>query len=211
MLFCDIICLNKGGTARSAPHSNFPPIEPMDNTQTNSTKEIVVRFTIPEGTNFDIKSGAGSVRLNKNDYMRQLLIDKTNNDLSYTVFDQYQYMIQQSKERDEITICDRWKEPDGQGLINFANDIGPRPSMNHVIAMQWGYQSNRLEESLVYSPSTVKWAISQANSKVSEVAKERIQKVSSMLSDGSTIKEIAEEFGTSENKVQFFIHSLGLN
>lgn len=32
-----------------------------------------------------------------------------------------------------IGICDRWLEPDGVGILNFIEDMGPRPSLNHTI------------------------------------------------------------------------------
>ena len=32
-----------------------------------------------------------------------------------------------------ITICDRWIESDGKGLINFIEDMGPRPSLDYTI------------------------------------------------------------------------------
>lgn len=32
-----------------------------------------------------------------------------------------------------ITVCDRWLEPDDQGLLNFLSDMGPRPTNKHEI------------------------------------------------------------------------------
>lgn len=32
-----------------------------------------------------------------------------------------------------VTICDRWLEDNGKGLINFIEDMGERPSLSHTI------------------------------------------------------------------------------
>ena len=46
-------------------------------------KEVSVRFSIPEETNYQLKVGSAQSRLNKNDFMRQLLIDYAEGKLEY--------------------------------------------------------------------------------------------------------------------------------
>lgn len=178
-----------------------------------SSKETVVRFTIPENTNFDIKSAAGVVRTNKNDFMRQLIIDVANGDLTYPVYDQYQAIIQQCEEREELTMCDRWLEPNGQGLINFIQDIPVRPSMSHFITTKWSYVGNKLVEGLEYSAASVVWATTtdSVDNSISDRSKERIELISKMVTNGSTIDQMAAALKTSPQKVRFFISRLGLD
>lgn len=178
-----------------------------------SSKETVVRFTIPENTNFDIKSAAGVVRTNKNDFMRQLIIDVANGDLTYPVYDQYQAIIQQCEEREELTMCDRWLEPNGQGLINFIQDIPVRPSMSHFITTKWSYSGNKLVEGLEYSAASVVWATTtdSVDNSISDRSKERIELISKMVTNGSTIDQMAAALKTSPQKVRFFISRLGLD
>lgn len=50
-----------------------------------------------------------------------------------------------------ITVCDRWKEPNGQGFINFITDMGPRPSLKHSIDRYPNRNGN-------YEPGNCRWA-----------------------------------------------------
>ena len=49
-----------------------------------------------------------------------------------------------------IRVCDRWRKPDGQGFLNFLNDMGPRPSSRHTI--------ERNHMNLDYCPENCRWA-----------------------------------------------------
>lgn len=48
-----------------------------------------------------------------------------------------------------IPVCDRWLEPEGQGFINFLDDMGEVPSENHSI--------ERKDVNSGYSPSNCIW------------------------------------------------------
>lgn len=180
---------------------------------TATDKTIVVRFYVPEEANYSLRAAAGRTSTNKNDFMAKVLVDYANNDLVYPVFDSYRAMLNEAEQRDEITVCDRWLEPNGEGLINFTNDMGPRPSMTHFLYRKWTYNSqNQLTESLEYSPTSTNWAHSKESTSnaISDRSKERINTVTSMVNDGCTIDEIATAIGKSPQKVQFFISTLGL-
>jgi len=49
-----------------------------------------------------------------------------------------------------ITVCDRWREPNGQGFLNFLSDMGLRPSPDHEI--------ERKEVNGNYCPENCCWA-----------------------------------------------------
>jgi len=48
-----------------------------------------------------------------------------------------------------ITMCDRWLEPNGQGFLNFLEDMGERPE---------GMSINRVGGAKIYSKETCEWA-----------------------------------------------------
>lgn len=51
-----------------------------------------------------------------------------------------------------IAVCDRWLEPNGQGFINFIEDIGRKPEPRNK------YSFDRINNNGNYEPSNVRWA-----------------------------------------------------
>lgn len=49
-----------------------------------------------------------------------------------------------------VTVCDRWLEPDGQGFLNFLEDMGPMPSKKHSV--------DRINPHGNYEPANCRWA-----------------------------------------------------
>ena len=48
-----------------------------------------------------------------------------------------------------VTVCDRWREPNGRGFMNFIEDMGERRE---------GTTLNRIQGAMVYSKGTCEWA-----------------------------------------------------
>ena len=60
-----------------------------------------------------------------------------------------------------ITVCDRWREPDGVGCENYYNDIhnilGPQPSPEHSI--------DRINNDGPYEITNLRWATNSEQNK----------------------------------------------
>ena len=56
-----------------------------------------------------------------------------------------------------IIFCDRWVEPDNQGLYNFIKDVGRRPGV--------GYRFCRIDLQGDYEPGNVEWRLLRKNKK----------------------------------------------
>lgn len=56
-----------------------------------------------------------------------------------------------------IIVCDRWLEPNGQGFVNFCEDMGPRPGPEYSI--------DRINPDGNYEPSNCRWATASEQSK----------------------------------------------
>lgn len=85
-----------------------------------------------------------------------------------------------------ITVCDRWREPNGRGFINFLADMGERPSKGHSI--------DRIDVNGNYEPNNCRWAT------VTEQARNR--RSNTLLTyNGKTqcIAAWAEETGLAES------------
>jgi hypothetical protein len=54
-----------------------------------------------------------------------------------------------------IKVCDRWMIPGGQGLVNFYNDMGPKPAPN--------YQLDRIDLTKDYCPENCRWVSHRDN------------------------------------------------
>ena len=113
-----------------------------------------------------------------------------------------------------VTVCPRWLEPDGQGLINFMEDIGDsRPSKKHSLHRMWKYnQEEKLEECMEYGPETCKWATSrQQNMEKTEPRyRARVELMLKMADEGKTVEEMALALNKSVNKIEFYLARCGL-
>ena len=56
-----------------------------------------------------------------------------------------------------IKVCDRWMESNGQGYINFCEDMGPRPSKKHSLDRENAYGN--------YEPNNCRWVTGSVQSK----------------------------------------------
>jgi hypothetical protein len=56
-----------------------------------------------------------------------------------------------------IIVCNRWLEPNGQGFVNFCEDMGSRPGPEYSI--------DRIDPDGNYEPSNCRWATSSEQSK----------------------------------------------
>ena len=113
-----------------------------------------------------------------------------------------------------VTIHPRWMEPNGQGLINFIEDVGnDRPSKKYSLHRMWKYnENNRLEEMMEYGPDTVKWATArqQTVEQRSPSLNKKVAKFEKMLDQGLTIEQMAEKLKLKPTKIAFFLSTMGL-
>jgi hypothetical protein len=58
-----------------------------------------------------------------------------------------------------IAVCPRWREPNGQGFMNFLADVGPKPQSHERLTL------DRKNNDSNYEPGNVRWAtdVQQAN------------------------------------------------
>ena len=113
-----------------------------------------------------------------------------------------------------VTVCPRWLEPDGQGLINFMEDIGDaRPSKKYSLHRMWLYnQEEKLEECMEYGPETCKWATSRQQNieKTEPRYRDRVELMLKMADEGKTVEEMATALNKSVNKIEFYLGRCGL-
>ena len=88
-----------------------------------------------------------------------------------------------------IAVCDRWRE----SIVDFANDVGPRPSPRHSI--------DRINNDGNYEPGNVRWATVQQQSRNT-----RHNNVLSYQGREMCLKDWASELGMSQS---LLCHRLG--
>ena len=113
-----------------------------------------------------------------------------------------------------VSVCDRWLEPNGEGLKNFMEDIGDaRPDKKHSLHRMWKYnEEERLVEMMEYGPDTCKWATSRQQNieKTEPKYRSRVEHILSMADEGKTVDEMANILKTSASKVEFYLARCGL-
>jgi hypothetical protein len=55
-----------------------------------------------------------------------------------------------------ITVCQKWLEPNGQGFVNFLQDVGQRPE-GKLLSGQSAYTLDRIDNDKNYEPGNVRW------------------------------------------------------
>ena len=88
-----------------------------------------------------------------------------------------------------ITICDRWLEPNGQGIANFTADMGPRPGPEYTVDRYPNRDGN-------YEPGNCRWATKKEQSR-----NRRNNRTATAFGQTKTIAEWCELFGLAKSTV----------
>ena len=82
-----------------------------------------------------------------------------------------------------IRVCGRWQEPNGQGFLNFLEDMGPRPGPEYTLDRHPNWNGN-------YEPSNCRWA-----TKAEQNRNTRKNRYITAFGKTQLLVEWAEEYG----------------
>lgn len=94
-----------------------------------------------------------------------------------------------------ITVCARWREPNGQGLLNFIADMGRKPSPKHTIDRYPDPDGN-------YEPGNCRWATpeEQANNRKNTV-------LLTYRGETKGLAQFARQFGVEVERFRYYLNT----